>query len=177
MGIHDQLEFLLFSKDHWQSSCTALMPKCLPLVLCKETVKQSMPSFCLDLGQHCVYRWQSTHNSQGINNLLDEDIHSFTFNMEVVCMTASSPLSTPDVMAIRCRKAVNMTRFFFSCVNPYSCHQNIWLTHLGRDKIDAILQTTFSNAISWMKMLKFRLKFHWSMFLRVQLTIFQHWFR
>ena len=26
------------------------------------------------------------------------------------------------------------------------------LTHWGRDKIDVILQTTFSNAISWMKM-------------------------
>ena len=26
-------------------------------------------------------------------------------------------------------------------------------------------------------MFEFRLKFHWSLFLRVQLTIFQHWFR
>ena len=51
------------------------------------------------------------------------------------------------------------------------------LTHWGRDKIDAILQTTFSNAISWMKMLESRLKLHWSLFLSVQLTIFQHWFR
>ena len=51
------------------------------------------------------------------------------------------------------------------------------LTHWGQDKIDAILQTTFSNAISWMKMFEFRLKFHWSLFLKVQLTIFQQWFR
>ena len=51
------------------------------------------------------------------------------------------------------------------------------LTHWGRDKIDAILQTTFSNAISWMKMFEFRLRFHWSLFLRVELTIIQHWFR
>ena len=51
------------------------------------------------------------------------------------------------------------------------------LTHLGRDKIDTIFQTTFSNAISWMKMFEFRLKLHWTMFLKVQLTIFQHWFR
>ena len=34
------------------------------------------------------------------------------------------------------------------------------LTHWGRHKIDAILQTTFSNAISWMKMYEFLLKFH-----------------
>ena len=38
-------------------------------------------------------------------------------------------------------------------------------------------QTTFSNAFSWMKIFEFRLKFHWSLFLMVQLTIFQHWFR
>ena len=28
-----------------------------------------------------------------------------------------------------------------------------------------------------MKMFEFRLEFHWNLFLRVQLTIFQHWFR
>ena len=50
-------------------------------------------------------------------------------------------------------------------------------THWGRYKIDAILQTTFSNAISLIKMFEFRLKFHWSLFLRGQLTIFQHWSR
>ena len=38
-------------------------------------------------------------------------------------------------------------------------------------------QTTFSNAFSWMKIYEFRLRFHWNLFLRVQLTIFQHWFR
>ena len=48
---------------------------------------------------------------------------------------------------------------------------------LGWDKMAAILQTTFSNEFSWMKMYYFRLKFHWSLFPRVQLTIFQHWFR
>ena len=51
------------------------------------------------------------------------------------------------------------------------------LTHWGRDQKDAISQTTLSIAFSWMKMLEFRSNFHWSLFLRVQLTIFQHWFR
>ena len=41
----------------------------------------------------------------------------------------------------------------------------------------AVPQTMFSNAFSWMKMYEFRLKFHLSLFLRFQLTIFQHWFR
>ena len=51
------------------------------------------------------------------------------------------------------------------------------LTHWGRDKMAAISQTTLSNAFSWMKMLEFRKIFHWSLFIRVQLIISQHWFR
>ena len=50
-------------------------------------------------------------------------------------------------------------------------------TQWGRDKMAAVSQTTLSNAFSWMKMLEFRLKFIWSLFLRVQLTIFHQWFR
>ena len=42
MGSDECWEFPLFSKGHWQSPWTALMAdKCLPLWLCKETVKQS----------------------------------------------------------------------------------------------------------------------------------------
>ena len=51
------------------------------------------------------------------------------------------------------------------------------LTHWGQDKIDAISQTTFSSAFSWIKIYEFRLIFHCNLFLRVPLTIFQHWFR
>ena len=51
------------------------------------------------------------------------------------------------------------------------------LTHWGRDEIDDISRTTFSNAFYWMKMYWLRLEFHWSLFPRVQLTMFQHWLR
>ena len=37
--------------------------------------------------------------------------------------------------------------------------------------MDAIYQTTFSNAFYWMPMHKFPLRFHWSLFPRVKLTI------
>ena len=46
-----------------------------------------------------------------------------------------------------------------------------------KTEMAAILQTTFSNAFSWMKRHEFHLRFHWSLFLRFELTIFQHWFR
>ena len=37
--------------------------------------------------------------------------------------------------------------------------------------------TTFSNTFSWMNIYiyEFRSRFHWSLFLRFQLTIYQHW--
>ena len=59
----------------------------------------------------------------------------------------------------------------------YSLNWTMPLTYWGRDKMAAFSQTTFSNAFTSMKMFEFRLQFHWSLFLRVQLTIFQHWFR
>ena len=45
------------------------------------------------------------------------------------------------------------------------------------DKMADISQTMFLNAFSWTKMFEFRLKFRWNLFLLVQLTISQHWFR
>ena len=41
------------------------------------------------------------------------------------------------------------------------------------DKLATISQPIFSDAFSWMKMYEFRLRFHFILFLRVQLTIFQ----
>ena len=64
---------------------------------------------------------------------------------------------------------IDFVEWVSSCLEP--------LTHWGRDKIDAISQTTFSSAFSSMKMFEFRLIFHWSLFVRVQSTIFQHWSR
>ena len=51
------------------------------------------------------------------------------------------------------------------------------LTYWGWDNMAVILQTAFPNAFSWMKMYEFWIKFHWSLFLRFLLTIFQHWYR
>ena len=50
-------------------------------------------------------------------------------------------------------------------------------THWGRHKINAVLQMTFSNALSSMSFEVIWLKFHLSLFLMLQLTINCHWFR
>ena len=47
-----------------------------------------------------------------------------------------------------------------------------WLTYLPLDKMAAISQTILSDVFSWMKIFVFWLKFHQSLFLRVQLAIF-----
>ena len=53
----------------------------------------------------------------------------------------------------------------------------LYLTHWGRDKMAAVSQTTFSSALSWMKIYEIWHKLHWSLFLRVELTQFQRWYR
>ena len=69
----------------------------------------------------------------------------FTFPVMTICLFSPKLLSEPKLWA-----------------GP--------LTHWGRDKMAAIFQTSFSNRFSWMKMYQFRLIFHWTLFLRVQLT-------
>ena len=65
--------------------------------------------------------------------------------------------------------------------SQYKVFYQVWwfplLTHWGQDKMAAFFKTKFLNGFSWMKMYGFRLKFHWSLFLRVLLTIFHPWFR
>ena len=51
------------------------------------------------------------------------------------------------------------------------------LTRWRRDRMTANSQMTFSNAFFWMKLHEFQSRIHWSLFPRVQLIIFQHWFR
>ena len=62
------------------------------------------------------------------------------------------------------------------CKHTECTHNEAHLTHGSRDEIDTVLQTTLSNAFSWLKMYWFRLKIHWSLFPGFQLTISQHWF-
>ena len=107
---------------HWQSLCTALMAcKCLPLGLCKETVKESIANLLLPCQDAA---WRTLIRSGQASGLL----------------TAWSP----------------------------TYNTITYLTHWGQDKMASIL---------WMKVLKFRLKFHWSLFPRIQSTIRPHWYR
>ena len=55
-----------------------------------------------------------------------------------------------------------------------------WSWHLTDPPLDTVAtisQMIFLNALSWMKSFVFWLKFHWGLFLGVQLTLTQYWFR
>ena len=89
-----------------------------------------------------------------------------------------------SIVAYQIRKS----KFLASCIEIQAWLINCFMMYIlflhehllapwGPDEIDAILQTTVAQAFSWMKMYWFQLKFHWSLFSRVQLPTFQHWFR
>ena len=63
------------------------------------------------------------------------------------------------------------------CVYVWSFSSIQHLAYWGLNKMADILQTIYSSTFSWMKIISFWFKFCWSLFLRVHLTICQHWFR
>ena len=71
------------------------------------------------------------------------------------------------------QKQIKDSHYRFDLIpSKQTCRQQLLipcinLTHWGRDKMAAVSQTTLSNTFSWMNMLEFWLRFHWSLFLRV----------
>ena len=84
---------------------------------------------------------------------------------------------TRDTTVLYRTPEISVAMQYCSYASAFSIELLQSLTHWGWDKMNAILQTTLSNAFSWITMLEFRLEFHWNLFLGVQFTIFQHWFR
>ena len=95
-----------------------------------------------------------------------------TFIFHIVNIIVADDLAMPGA-----RVSATMVLTKFSQNDLSSAPKVLTINKLRPRQMDAISQTTFSNAFSWMKMFEFRLKFHWSLFPRVQLTIFQQWFR
>ena len=112
----------------------------------------------------------------GISNVF---IHENPF--ENVVWEMATILSWPQCVKIHCRsakpkyfppyKTMELNYLFM----PYL--QCATINTLRPRKMAAIFQTTFWNAFSSMKMYEFWLKFHWNLFLGVQLAIFHHWVR
>ena len=135
----------------------------------------------ITVGLHCIYiltnpqmRWKiNKKNHPWCIAMYPQTYHSAHWWPSVVMMPTLSHWWQQRLLLW----STNQTHQRWHHINSYISVAARNLTHWGRDQIDAISQTTFSNAFSWMKMYEFRLRFHWSLFPRVQLTIFQLWFR
>ena len=120
-------------------------------------------------------------NMQNIHNLIFDSERVAEFNS--IGWTAHLDLSwnthilkvserNGRILVLMCRLKHLQVQYNISNTISQHC-----LTHWGRDKMADISQTTFSNVFCSMKIFEFRLKFHCSLFLGVQWTKFQHWFR
>ena len=118
--------------------------------------------FCLGLN---VLKIMSRHNG----NLFHRMGH-FSY---LVNTTATAVLSRQEAMA----SATIVLICFSWNISVSAANGLIYFNTLRLRQNGPIAQTTISSTFSWMKMLEFLLKFHWSLFARVQLAIFHHWFR
>ena len=75
------------------------------------------------------------------------------------------------------KKCQSNDQFLCNMQSTFKQTNALRLTYWGRDKMSDIIQTTFSDTFSWLKMFEFQIQFHLSLFLRVQLTTKQHRFR
>ena len=168
-------------------------------------IRQSWDRLIFNMGIPILVRWHlyltrppDLHN--GISYLDSEALwHQTPWISRVMacCLFSAKPI--PESMMTYCHhntlrntfqwNVFAIPTFFFKKMHLKLSPAKCWPFCLGFDmlspllntlrpgKMAAIFQTTFSNAFSSMKMCEFLLKFHWSLFLGVQLTIFQHWFR
>ena len=132
---------------------------------------------CLYCCPNCCQRNTETERSSGWQPKYSLEMLKLVFN--VSCEYQGSHL---DSLSISVRDAVYPIKyahnFVVLCFAVVIITMSpLLLTHWGWDKMAAISQTTFSTAFSWMKIYELRLSFHWNLFLRFELTIFQHWFR
>ena len=107
--------------------------------------------------------------NMGMNTLvlIGLDIHKILTKCQNILISEYQLLVLNNVL-------VNFCGFCWDTMQCVPFWMAIWVHW---EKISAILQMTISNAFSWIKMFAFPLTFHWNLFLKVKLTIFQLWFR
>ena len=111
-------------------------------------------------------QWETLLQSNAVSHWLGANLESTLYFAMIKLRVMSVTLSTIQEIFV-------YLRFIFLLI----WHWSLRLTHLPLDEMAAISQTIFSDPFLWMKIFVFGLNFHWSLFLRVQLTITQHWFR
>ena len=116
----------------------------------------------LSSGNHVVYR-QTDRRTDKVNPVYPLQLHWARVSRNICSSSIVKSLIVGDFM----------TQDFLDYFSV-STKGSPYLAHWGWEEMDNILQTTFSNIFSSMKMFEFQLIFHWNLFLKVQLIIFQH---
>ena len=143
-------------------------------ILSKGKMSLFIVTWCRHMVTWCRHMVKNLVNIGSGNGLLSDGTKPFTdvdFSSQVVCGIHLRTISQEVLM--------NFIHVFQNCTFQITTiyPRGQWVNTLRPRQMDAISQTTYSSAFSWMKMFEFRLKFHWSLFPRIQLTIFQQWFR
>ena len=127
-----------------------------------------MTNVCMAYLDRCIF-------FQILNNLQCDRFHEKDVNSHCNVYIKSSE---SDITALTMFKhsVIRVRRYItiWECLRQLGSHP---IKHIEAEtKMAAILQMIFSNAFSRMQIYEFRLQFQ-VLFLRVQFTIFQHWFR
>ena len=152
---------------------------CFPTFLITVIFSKICYVLFLNLGTYQFLCLDGTHQHADQNN---NDMSSFILLVLILPYTSSNrvchPVATAGATILIFHHSGKSLALFWRNLRLSDLQMSTSdLTHWGRDKLDAISQTTLSNAFSWMTMLEFRVRYHWSLFPRDQLSIFQHWFR
>ena len=99
----------------------------------------------------------------------DHDVHFSTYKWIWMYWWQASVFKVCKELVLHWNQRVDITPTLSKLMAP-----EIAITLWGRYKLDAISQMTFSNTFSSVQMIEF--KFHWSLFLWVELTTF-YWFK
>ena len=138
---------------------------CWCLYMCK--ICQNMWKICIFIYACFMWKWRSR-----VTCWHKKETPWCGYRIYIICLVGGKRVYKVENGTL----VLWITKCFVFVISKVICHITT-LTHWGRDEMNNISQTTLSNVFSSMKMFEFRLKFHWSLFLRDQLIIFQHWFR
>ena len=146
----------------------------------KNFVKKQAKCRCLPESQNCVcWFWneyaKGWSKNQNLNILILHLRKSCLFTPYYMCGEWNETVRYNSDWAILPFSLIHLD--FLLLHLQYAAIPGRTLTRWGWNKLSAIFQTTFSNVFYWMTIYESQLRFHWNLFLMVQLTIFQHWFR
>ena len=153
--------------------------ECLPKIIC---VVRDMLSF---LWYHDSLQWRNNERN-GVSNhrrlhcLLNCWFRRRSKKISKHCITGLSAGNSPVTGEFPAQKASNAENgSIWWCHHEFQWH---WFNHALPSaftssppwtKCLTFSQTTFSNAFSWLKNFVCQFEFHWSLFLKVRLTISQ----